>query len=127
METIDPTPFVEFLVNLVIPALFLALAPIFRRYINTQLSAIQNDDLRHYASLLVQNAEQTIKGVASGKKRKQFVVNALYAYAQRRGIKLDHNEASAMIEAAVFQINNMPPLVEVKSAPVAIPPTTHLN
>lgn len=95
---IDLTPIIEAVITLLGVALTTIVVPL----IKAKTSAAQQEEINGWVRVAVAAAEQLYKGQGRGPEKLAYVETWL----AKRGIKLDTDKLSAMIEAAVYELTN---------------------
>ena len=72
-------------------------------YIRTRTTQGQRDNILFWVGVAVNAAEQIFAGSGLGDKKKQYVLDFLIG----KGIKVSTEQLNALIEAAVFEINQL--------------------
>ena len=70
--------------------------------INEKVDTIQDERLKAFIREAVQCAEQTLE---TGAEKKEFVANLIIEWLKTRSLKLDQKEIDALIESAVYDMN----------------------
>ena len=70
-------------------------------YIKSKTTVEQQQEISAWVKIAVSAAEQIYKGVGRGEEKKEYVLNWL----AEKGIKIDADELDAMIESAVYELN----------------------
>ena len=65
----------------------------------------KNKDLVQMIEVAVRAAEQTLKGEGQGAAKKQKVLNFIYNWLEKKGIKITEEQLDQLIEAAVYNMN----------------------
>ena len=95
--TFDITPIVEAVVAVVCAVVTCVLIP----YIKSKTTAEQQKEINAWVKIAVAAAEQIFAGSGRGEEKKEYVVQWL----KDRGITVDAEKIDAMIEAAVYELN----------------------
>ena len=95
--TFDITPIVEAVVAVVCAAVTCVLVP----YIKSKTTTEQQQEINAWVKIAVAAAEQIFTGSGRGEEKKEYVVQWL----KDRGIAVDAEKIDAMIEAAVYELN----------------------
>lgn len=95
--TFDITPVVKAAVALVAAIITYVVVP----YIKARTTAEEQNNINAWVRIAVQAAEQTFVGEHRGAEKKQFVIGWLAA----RNINVDESAIDALIEAAVYELN----------------------
>ena len=93
---IDLTPIIEAIITLLGVALTTIVVPL----IKAKTSAAQQEEINGWVRVAVAAAEQLYQGSGRGPEKLAYVETWL----AKRGIKLDTDKLSAMIEAAVYEL-----------------------
>lgn len=72
-------------------------------YIKSRTSAAQRGDILFWVSVAVNAAEQVFNASGMGDQKKQYVLDFL----TEKGIKVSAEQLDILIEAAVFEINQL--------------------
>lgn len=106
----------EQLMNLVMGVLTLIMSAVLlkaRQWIETQVGKNNTDLLVQFIEQLVAAAQQQYgtptPDMPTSALKKDYVLQLAAAYAQRLGLKLDVEQISALIEAAVFHLKQEQP------------------
>jgi LL-H family phage holin len=110
------TPIIVNVFLTVITAVIGAVGLAVRSFVNSKLNAEQLANLNTVATIAVQAAEQ-LYGAFEGDQKKQFALDYAEAELAKRGIKVETDQLSAIIEAAVLAEFNYPAAVEPAPAP----------
>lgn len=94
----DITPIVKAFVALLATIITVVIVP----YIKSKTTAVQQKKINEWIKIAVAAAEQIYQGVGRGQEKKAYVL----AYLAEKGIELDEATVDAMIEAAVYALNN---------------------
>lgn len=70
-------------------------------FIRSKTTAEQQKEINAWVKIAVSAAEQIFKGSGRGEEKKQYVI----AWLKERGFTVDENELDALIEAAVYELN----------------------
>lgn len=92
------TPIFKAVVGLLATIITFVIVP----YIKSKTTAEQQKRINEWIKIAVAAAEQIYKGVGRGEEKKAYVL----AYLAEHGITLDEATIDAMIEAAVYALNN---------------------
>ena len=92
------TPIFKAVVGLLATIITFVIVP----YIKSKTTAEQQKKINEWIKIAVAAAEQIYKGVGRGEEKKAYVL----AYLAEHGIELDEATIDAMIEAAVYALNN---------------------
>lgn len=95
--TFDITPIVEAVVAVVCAVVTCVLIP----YIKSKTTTEQQKEINAWVKIAVAAAEQIFKGSGRGEEKKQYVI----AWLKERGFTVDEAELDALIEAAVYELN----------------------
>lgn len=71
-------------------------------YIKSRTTAQQQEEINTWVKIAVSAAEQVYKGPSRGEEKKKYVIQWLNDH----GIILNEGKIDAMIEAAVYELNN---------------------
>lgn len=93
----DITPIIEALAALIGVIITCVLIP----FIKSKTTASQQAEINAWVKIAVSAAEQISKGSGRGEEKKQYVL----AWLKERGITVDEAELDALIEAAVYELN----------------------
>ena len=72
-------------------------------WIKSKTSATQQEELKQWVKIAVAAAEQIFVGQGRGKEKKEWVIEFLARY----NLKVDMDAIDALIEAAVWELNNL--------------------
>jgi hypothetical protein len=100
----DITPIVEAIIGLVAVIITSIVIPYIRKKTTTE----QQKELVAWVKIAVTAAEQIYAGVGRGAEKKQYVLDWL----GDRSITIDENKIDALIEAAVYELNNSAVIIE---------------
>lgn len=92
------TPFIEAAFALFAAIVTLFIVP----YIRSRTTATQQAEIAAWVKIAVTAAEQIYTGSGQGAEKKKYVLNWLEAH----GITVDADKLDAMIESAVYDMNN---------------------
>lgn len=95
---IDLTPIFQAVVVLIASIITYKLIP----YIKSKTTVKQQQEINAWVQIAVAAAEQIFSGDGRGLEKKQYVLDWLNA----KGLKVDVATIDAMIEAAVYELNN---------------------
>lgn len=95
----DITPIVQAVLTLVGVLITSLLIP----WVRSKTSEVQQKDLKQWVKIAVAAAEQIFVGSGRGKEKKEWVLEFLAKY----NLKVDMDAIDALIEAAVWELNNM--------------------
>lgn len=98
MNNIDITPVLQVVLELLGVIVTVIIVP----YIRSKTSVEQQKELDAWVAIAVEAAEQIYEGVGRGEEKKAYVVKWL----AERGIKVDADKLDAMIEAAVYRLQD---------------------
>ena len=70
-------------------------------YYRAKVSPEKRKDIADRVDIAVKAAEQIYKGPGHGEQKKQYVLDLL----AKKGVKIDLDRLNAMIESAVFELN----------------------
>lgn len=106
----DITPVIEAAAALIAALITAFLIP----YIKSKTTAQQQAEINQWVKIAVAAAEQIYIGSGRGEEKKKYVLEWLHAH----GITLDTAKIDAMIEAAVYELNQglLPAAVLVEEA-----------
>ena len=93
----DLTPIIEAVAALIGVVITCILGP----FIRSKTTAEQQKEINAWVKIAVSAAEQIFKGSGRGEEKKQYVI----AWLKERGFTVDENELDALIEAAVYELN----------------------
>ena len=93
----DLTPIIEAVAALIGVVITCILVP----FIRSKTTAEQQKEINAWVKIAVSAAEQIFKGRGRGEEKKQYVI----AWLKERGFTVDENELDALIEAAVYELN----------------------
>lgn len=94
--TFDITPIVEAVVAAVCAVVTCVLIP----YIKSKTTTEQQKEINAWVKIAVSAAEQLFTGSGRGEEKKAYVI----AWLKERGITVDEAELDALIEAAVYEL-----------------------
>ena len=94
----DITPIIEALFTLLAAVVTAVVIPC----IKSRTTVQQQAEISAWVKIAVTAAEQLYTGAGRGKEKKDYVLNLLTA----NGITVDEKKLDAMIESAVYDINN---------------------
>lgn len=97
--TYDITPIVQAVFALVGVLMTSLLIP----WIRSKTTAEQQEEIKQWVKIAVAAAEQIFVGQGRGEEKKQWVLEFLSKY----NLKVDLDAIDAMIEAAVWELNNL--------------------
>ena len=97
--TYDITPIVQAVFALVAAIVTAVVIP----WIKSKTNAQQQEEIKQWVKIAVAAAEQIFVGQGRGEEKKQWVLEFLSKY----NLKVDLDAIDAMIEAAVYELNNM--------------------
>ena len=95
--TFDITPIIEAVAALIAALIAAVVVP----YIKSKTTAQQQAEINAWVKIAVAAAEQIFAGSGRGEEKKEYVVQWL----KDRGITVDAEKIDAMIEAAVYELN----------------------
>lgn len=75
-------------------------------FIKDKINSINDENIKGLVMTAVEFAEQTIKDPYAGNEKKQKVLTFLQNLFYERGIKISADELNALIESAVYTMNN---------------------
>lgn len=93
----DLTPIIEAVAALTGVVITCILVP----FIRSKTTAEQQKEINAWVKIAVAAAEQIFKGSGRGEEKKQYVI----AWLKERGFTVDEAELDALIEAAVYELN----------------------
>lgn len=93
----DITPIIEAVAALIGVIVTCVLIP----FIKSKTTASQQAEINAWVKIAVSAAEQIFKGSGRGEEKKQYVI----AWLKERGFTVDEAELDALIEAAVYELN----------------------
>lgn len=93
----DITPIIEAIGALIAAAITCFLIP----YIKSKTTAEQQKEINAWVKIAVSAAEQIFNGSGRGEEKKAYVISWL----KEHGIEVDEAELDALIEAAVYELN----------------------
>lgn len=93
----DLTPIIEAVAALTGVVITCVLVP----FIRSKTTAEQQKEINAWVKIAVAAAEQIFKGSGRGEEKKQYVI----AWLKERGFTVDEAELDALIEAAVYELN----------------------
>lgn len=94
----DITPIIEAVAALIAVIITAVVIP----YIKSKTTTQQQAQINAWVKIAVAAAEQIYKGSGRGEEKKEYVINWL----EERGFTLDEDEVDALIESAVYELNN---------------------
>ncbi len=97
--TYDITPIVQAIIALIGAIITCVLIP----WIRSKTTKEQQEEIKQWVKIAVAAAEQIFVGQGRGEEKKQWVLEFLSKY----NLKVDLDAIDAMIEAAVYELNNM--------------------
>ena len=97
--TYDITPIVQAVFALVGVLITSLLIP----WIRSKTTAEQQEEIKQWVKIAVAAAEQLFVGQGRGEEKKQWVLEFLTKY----NLKVDMDAIDALIEAAVWELNNL--------------------
>ena len=95
----DITPIVQAIIALIGAIITCVLIP----WIRSKTTKEQQEEIKQWVKIAVAAAEQIFVGQGRGEEKKQWVLEFLSKY----NLKVDLDAIDAMIEAAVYELNNM--------------------
>lgn len=95
---IDITPIIEAVFALIGVVITVIVIP----YIKSKTTTAEQQEINAWVKIAVAAAEQIYKGSGRGDEKKQYVLNWL----KEHGITVDEGAIDALIEAAVYELNN---------------------
>lgn len=93
----DLTPIVEAIAALIGVVITCILVP----FIRSKTTAEQQKEINAWVKIAVAAAEQIFTGSGRGEEKKEYVI----AWLKERGFVVDEGELDALIEAAVYELN----------------------
>ena len=93
----DLTPIVEAIAALIGVVITCILVP----FISSKTTAEQQKEINAWVKIAVAAAEQIFTGSGRGEEKKEYVI----AWLKERGFVVDEGELDALIEAAVYELN----------------------
>ena len=93
----DLTPIIEAVAALTGVVITCILVP----FIRSKTTAEQQKEINAWVKIAVAAAEQIFTGSGRGEEKKEYVI----AWLKERGFTVDENELDALIEAAVYELN----------------------
>ena len=93
----DLTPIIEAVAALTGVVITCILVP----FIRSKTTAEQQKEINAWVKIAVAAAEQIFKGSGRGEEKKQYVI----AWLNERGVSVHEAELDALIEAAVYELN----------------------
>jgi DNA polymerase III delta subunit len=97
--TYDITPIVQAVFALVAAIITAIVIP----WIKSKTTSEQQEEIKQWVKIAVAAAEQIFVGQGRGEEKKQWVLEFLSKY----NLKVDLDAIDAMIEAAVWELNNL--------------------
>lgn len=97
--TYDITPIVQAVFALVAAIITAIVIP----WIKSKTTKEQQEEIKQWVKIAVAAAEQIFVGQGRGEEKKQWVLEFLTKY----NLKVDMDTIDALIEAAVWELNNM--------------------
>lgn len=97
--TYDITPIVQAVFALVAAIITAIVIP----WIKSKTTKEQQDEIKQWVKIAVAAAEQIFVGQGRGEEKKQWVLEFLTKY----NLKVDMDAIDALIEAAVWELNNL--------------------
>lgn len=94
----DITPIIEAVFALIGVVITVIVIP----YIKSKTSAAEQTEINAWVKIAVAAAEQIYKGSGRGEEKKAYVLEWL----KKHGVTVDEDAIDAMIEAAVYELNN---------------------
>ena len=95
----DITPIVQAIIAFIGAIITCVLIP----WIRSKTTKEQQEEIKQWVKIAVAAAEQIFVGQGRGEEKKQWVLEFLSKY----NLKVDLDAIDAMIEAAVWELNNM--------------------
>jgi biopolymer transport protein ExbD len=93
---------ITFVVKCVIALATAILTSVFVPWFLKNTSAKQREEIYAWVKIAVSAAEQIFTGSGRGQEKKEYVLNWL----KSRNISIDENAIEAMLESAVYELNN---------------------
>lgn len=93
----DLTPIIEAVAALIGVVITCILVP----FIRSKTTAEQQKEINAWVKIAVAAAEQIFTGSGRGEEKKEYVI----AWLKERGFVVDEGELDALIEAAVYELN----------------------
>lgn len=93
----DITPIIEAVAALIAVVITAVVIP----YIKSKTTAQQQAEIKEWVKIAVAAAEQLYKGSGRGEEKKQYVIEWL----NEHNITVDMDKIDALVEAAVYQLN----------------------
>ena len=93
----DITPIIEAVAALIGVIVTCVLIP----FIKSKTTASQQAEINAWVKIAVSAAEQIFNGGGRGEEKKAYVI----AWLKEHGVKVDETELDALIEAAVYELN----------------------
>lgn len=93
----DITPIIEAVAALIGVIVTCVLIP----FIKSKTTASQQAEINAWVKIAVSAAEQIFNGSGRGEEKKAYVI----AWLKEHGVKVDETELDALIEAAVYELN----------------------
>lgn len=97
MKSVDFTPIIEAVITIISLLITSFVVP----YIKEKCNKAKLESIEKWVSIAVKAAEQ-IYGSKTGQEKREYVVNFLSS----KGIKVDVDEVSTLIESEVFRLTN---------------------
>lgn len=94
----DITPIIQAILTLIGAIITAIVIP----WIKSKTSIQQQEELKQWVKIAVAAAEQIFVGQGRGEEKKKWVLEFL----ERYNLKIDFDAIDAMIEAAVYELNN---------------------
>lgn len=101
----DITPIIEAVVTLIAVVITAVIIP----YIKSKTTAQEQSEIKEWVTIAVSAAEQIYKGSGRGEEKKKYVLEWL----NEHNITVDMEKIDALIEAAVYQLNQTKASTEV--------------
>lgn len=106
---IDLTPIMEAIIALVVAVITAFVIP----WLKGKIDADKLEQIKLWATVAVEAAEQLYNGTGRGEEKKAYVVKFL----QENGFTLDPDSLDKLIEAAVFNLPEYIGLIETEGKP----------
>jgi len=97
--TYDITPIVQVVLTLIGVIITAVIVP----WIKSKTNEQQQEEIKQWVKIAVAAAEQIFKGQGRGEEKKKWVLEFLAKY----NLKVDMDAIDAMIESAVWELNNL--------------------
>lgn len=93
---------VTYIIEAVFALIAIVITAIVIPYIKRKTTAQQQEEINAWVKIAVTAAEQIYNGSGRGAEKKEYVLNWLH----KHGITVDASKLDAMIESAVYELNN---------------------